>query len=55
MEVVEEEIALAVSHAEKRDVPLSFYTVQRWMRVMFRCPAFDDRSGFLYSLRTDWA
>lgn len=32
MEAVEEEIALAVSRAEKQDVPLSFYTVQRWMR-----------------------
>ncbi|WP_119072783.1 NB-ARC domain-containing protein [Aggregatilinea lenta] len=32
MEVVEEEIALAVSRAEKLDAPLSFYTVQRWMR-----------------------
>src|SRR5512145_18857 len=32
MEVVEEEIALAVSRAEELDAPLSFYTVQRWMR-----------------------
>jgi LuxR family glucitol operon transcriptional activator len=32
MEVVEEEIALAVSRTEKLDTPLSFYTVQRWMR-----------------------
>ncbi|HML21969.1 MAG TPA: tetratricopeptide repeat protein [Aggregatilinea sp.] len=32
MEVVEEEIALAVSLSEDRNDPLSFYTVQRWMR-----------------------
>ncbi len=32
MEMVEDEIALAVSTAEERDTPLSFYTVQRWMR-----------------------
>ncbi len=32
MEVVEQEIALAVSRAEEQSVPLSFYTVQRWMR-----------------------
>ena len=33
MEIVEEEIALAVSRAEERETPLSFYTVQRWMRL----------------------
>jgi tetratricopeptide (TPR) repeat protein len=32
MEVVEEDLAFAISQNEKRETPLTFYTVQRWMR-----------------------
>jgi hypothetical protein len=55
MEVIEEEIALAVSRTEERETPLSFYTVPAVdARPSAQQPAPDDRAGLLHSLRAHW-